>query len=95
MAEFVCHAVGTRGATVISVCAESAHTAESLARHAESCGATAVMAIPPISIAAGEEELLSYYRRIRGIDRHPRHCAGCQRLRSAPSGSWRTGRAAR
>jgi 4-hydroxy-tetrahydrodipicolinate synthase len=64
MAEFVCRAVGTRGATVISVGAESSHTAESLARHAESCGATAVMAIPPISIAAGEEELLQYYRRL-------------------------------
>jgi 4-hydroxy-tetrahydrodipicolinate synthase len=49
---------------VISVGAESSHTAESLARHAESCGATAVMAIPPISIAAGEEELLQYYRRL-------------------------------
>ena len=64
MAEFVCRAVGTRGRTVISVGAESAHTAEGLARHAESCGATAVMAIPPISIAAGEEELLQYYRRL-------------------------------
>ena len=56
--------MGTRGATVISVGAESSHTAEGLARHAQSCGATAVMAIPPISIAAGEEELLKSYRRL-------------------------------
>lgn len=57
-----------RGAVVISVGAESTFVAESLARHAESVGATAVMAIPPVSVAVGEDELLRYYEAIlRGI----------------------------
>jgi 4-hydroxy-tetrahydrodipicolinate synthase len=71
MAEFVCRAVGSRAAKIISVGAESAHTAESLARHAEACGASAVMAIPPVSIALGEKELLGYYRRIVASMRIP------------------------
>ena len=66
VAEFVCRTLGASGTIVISVGAESAHTAERLARHAESCGATAVMAIPPISIAISDQGLLHYYRRIVG-----------------------------
>jgi 4-hydroxy-tetrahydrodipicolinate synthase len=38
--------------------------AEWHAVHAEEAGADAVMAIPPVSVALGEEELLRYYRRI-------------------------------
>ncbi len=64
MAEFVRGAVGGRGAVVVSVGAESSHAATTLARHAESCGATGVMAAPPISTAIGHDELLGYYRRI-------------------------------
>jgi 4-hydroxy-tetrahydrodipicolinate synthase len=64
MAEFVCRAVADRGAVVISVGAESSVTATMLAKHAESCGATAVMAIPPISIAISHDELRGYFRRI-------------------------------
>lgn len=64
MAEHVCQTVGARGAVVISVGAESAHTAVALAQHAEACGATAVMAIPPVSIALDQAELVGYYRRI-------------------------------
>lgn len=53
-----------RGVVVISVGAESGHTAECYARHAESVGADALMAVPPISTALGEQELLAYYKRI-------------------------------
>ena len=49
---------------MISVGAESSHTAVGYARHAEQTGAAAVMAVPPIAVAAGEEQLLDYYRRI-------------------------------
>jgi 4-hydroxy-tetrahydrodipicolinate synthase len=64
MAERVCRWSAGRGSVVISVGAESAFAAERFARHAEESGATAVMAIPPVSVAAGVEELLRYYRRI-------------------------------
>jgi 4-hydroxy-tetrahydrodipicolinate synthase len=58
-----------RGVVVVSVGAESSHTAVEYARHAESVGASAVMAVPPISVALGEEQLLEYYRRIlRAVD---------------------------
>jgi dihydrodipicolinate synthase/N-acetylneuraminate lyase len=53
-----------RGVVVISVGAESSKVAERYARHAESVGADAVMAIPPVSIGIGESELLAYYTRI-------------------------------
>lgn len=52
------------GAAIVSVGAESSRAAERHARHAEDCGATAVMAIPPISIVVDESELANYYRRL-------------------------------
>ncbi len=64
LAEQACRFAGTRGATVISVGAESTHTAERLARHAADCGAAAIMAIPPVSIGVGEDEQLRYYERL-------------------------------
>lgn len=64
VASRVCKFAEGRGATVISVGAESTYVAERLARHAEASGATAVMAIPPIAVALGEDELLRYYERI-------------------------------
>jgi dihydrodipicolinate synthase/N-acetylneuraminate lyase len=60
----VCRMASGRGAAVISVGAESSVLAEWHAVHAEEAGADAVMAIPPVSVALGEEELLRYYRRI-------------------------------
>ena len=51
LAEFVCRAGRDRGVVVISVGAESGHTAERFARQAEAVGADALMAIPPVSIA--------------------------------------------
>ncbi len=59
-----CELAGGRGPVIISVGAESSHTAEGFARHAESCGAEALMAIPPVATGAGEEELEEYYRRV-------------------------------
>jgi 4-hydroxy-tetrahydrodipicolinate synthase len=64
LAELACRHGRSRGAVVISVGAESSKSAESYARHAEASGASAVMAIPPVSVAVGEDELLRYYERI-------------------------------
>ena len=64
LAEAACRFGNGRGAVVISVGAESSKVAERYARHAETVGADAVMAIPPVSIGIGEGELLAYYRRI-------------------------------
>jgi 4-hydroxy-tetrahydrodipicolinate synthase len=67
MAERVCRCGGARGAVVVSAGAESSHTAEHYARHAEASGADAVMAVPPISVALSEAELFEYYRRILAV----------------------------
>lgn len=64
LAAAACRSGRERGAVVISVGAESSAVAERYARHAERAGADAVMAIPPVSIAIGENELLAYYTRI-------------------------------
>ena len=63
-AALICEFGRERGVVVISVGAESSHTAERYARHAESCGADALMAIPPVSVGVGEGELLRYYERL-------------------------------
>lgn len=52
------------GRAIVSVGAESTRLAEEYARHAEGCGAAALMAVPPISVAAGEDELAAYFGRI-------------------------------
>lgn len=64
LARQACHLAEGKGAAIISVGAESSRVAERHARHAENCGATAVMAIPPVSIAIEEHELSDYYRRL-------------------------------
>lgn len=64
LAELACKFGGSRGTVIISVGAESAKVAEEYARHAEASGASAVMAIPPVSIAVSESERLKYYYRI-------------------------------
>jgi dihydrodipicolinate synthase/N-acetylneuraminate lyase len=64
LAECVCRLARGRGAVVISVGAESAHSAEQFARHAQDVGADAVMAVPPLAVALGDEALFGYYRRI-------------------------------
>lgn len=49
---------------ILSVGAESTPVAVENAKHAQGCGAHAVMAIPPVSIGATEIELGSYYEQI-------------------------------
>jgi 4-hydroxy-tetrahydrodipicolinate synthase len=61
LAEWVCEMVGTRGVSVISVGAESIDEAVAYARHAESLGATAVMAIPPVATSLAAKETLRYF----------------------------------
>jgi dihydrodipicolinate synthase/N-acetylneuraminate lyase len=69
LANLACTFGKQRGAVVISVGAESSKLAERFARQAEQAGADAVMAIPPVSIAVGENELRKYFERIvRAID---------------------------
>lgn len=69
LAEAACRFGGRRGVVIISVGAESGHTAERYARHAQSVGASAVMAIPPVSVSVSEEQLKAYYERIiKAID---------------------------
>lgn len=64
LAEAACRFGNERGVVVISVGAESTYTAVDYARHAESVGADAVMAIPPVSAAVAEDELKRYYECI-------------------------------
>jgi 4-hydroxy-tetrahydrodipicolinate synthase len=64
LAELACCFCRERGAVVVSVGAESTFAAERYATHAEENGAAAVMAIPPVSIAVTESELMRYYQRI-------------------------------
>ena len=64
LASFVVRGVAGRGTTTISVGSESSHCACDFARHAESVGADALMAIPPLSVAAGDVELTAYYESI-------------------------------
>lgn len=53
-----------RGSVVISVGAESTFMATELARHAESVGADALMAIPPVATALDESQLRHYFEAI-------------------------------
>ncbi len=64
ISEFLVKAAKGRGSVVISVGAESTFGAVENARHAESVGATALMATPPLCTAAGENALTSYYGAI-------------------------------
>lgn len=71
LAEAACRFGRSRGVVIISVGAESNKLAERYAKHAEGSGADAVMAIPPVSVGIGEEELRSYYTRILQAVRIP------------------------
>ncbi len=64
LAAAACRLGTSHGSVIVSVGAESTYAAMDFARHAEQAGATAVMAIPPISVAAGDDELSEYYERI-------------------------------
>jgi dihydrodipicolinate synthase/N-acetylneuraminate lyase len=64
LAEAACRSAHGRGFVVISVGAESGKLAGEFARHAEQCGAHALMAIPPVCTALDECELYRYFVRI-------------------------------
>jgi 4-hydroxy-tetrahydrodipicolinate synthase len=61
VAALTCELARGRGATVISVGAESTQVAIRHARHAQDCGATAVMATPPGLHRVGDDALLRYF----------------------------------
>ena len=60
----VCQAVNGRGFVVISVGAESIAEACEFAQHAESLGANAVMAIPPVATALSSAATADYFASI-------------------------------
>ena len=64
LARLSCELGLTHGPVIVSVGAESTSVAVGFARHAEEVGASAVMAIPPTSVGAGEAELSVYYRAL-------------------------------
>ncbi len=64
LAKNACHFARDRGPVIVSVGSESSIVSERLAQHAQHCGAAAVMAIPPITIAADGPVLKRYYQRI-------------------------------
>ena len=64
LSERTCQIVNGRGAVVLSVGGESTEIAQENATHAEQAGATALMAIPPVSIGASEDQLVRYYAGI-------------------------------
>lgn len=69
LAAAACRFAAGRGPVIISVGAESSAVALRHARHAQACGATAVMAIPPVGTSCDECQLIEYFRRIlSGID---------------------------
>jgi 2-keto-3-deoxy-L-arabinonate dehydratase len=64
LASLVCQAAAGRGFCVISVGAESVVEAVELAQHAECNGASAVMAIPPVSASLGSAATGDYFAKI-------------------------------
>lgn len=66
LAEQVCQGVRERGFVVISVGAESTAEACELAQHAQSHGADAVMAIPPIATKLSSPASRDYFAAIAG-----------------------------
>lgn len=64
LARLTCELGLRHGPVVVSVGAESTSVATGFAHHAADVGATAVMAIPPTSVSASEDELYGYYRAL-------------------------------
>ena len=61
VADTLCECVGDRGVCVISCGAESTYAAVEFARHAQAVGASAVMAIPPVTADVLADELSRYF----------------------------------
>lgn len=62
LAKAACEIGLSHGPVIVSVGAESTKVAVEYALHAESVGASALMAIPPTTVASLEDELADYYR---------------------------------
>lgn len=66
LATLVCKLTQGRGFSVISVGAQSTAEAVNLAQHAECCGASAVMAAPPVKSSLGSEDTRRFFASIAG-----------------------------
>ena len=64
LSSLVCQAAEGRGFTVVSVGAESVAEAVEFAKHAEGIGASAVMAIPPVTASLGSVATEDYFAKI-------------------------------
>jgi 2-keto-3-deoxy-L-arabinonate dehydratase len=64
LAQAACESSHGRGFTVISVGAESTRQAVDFAKQAESVGADALMAIPPVTTALYDDQLHGYFSQI-------------------------------
>jgi 4-hydroxy-tetrahydrodipicolinate synthase len=64
LVSLVCSAADGLGPVVASVGAESTTIAVRLACHAQSAGASALMAIPPLSVALSDDRLVGYFDAI-------------------------------
>ena len=64
LASLVCKAAEGRGFVVISVGAESAAESVEFAQHAEGLGASAVMAIPPVTSSLGSAATGDFFAKI-------------------------------
>lgn len=64
LTRLTCRLNDGRGAAIISVGAESTPVAVRHAKVAADAGADAVMAIPPTTVACGDDELLAYYEAL-------------------------------
>ena len=66
LATLVCTEAAARGPAIVSVGAETTRLAVAFAEQAQSAGAAAVMAIPPLSVQSLDRELEYYYEAILG-----------------------------
>lgn len=64
LAEMACEIGLVNGPVIISVGAESTKVAVDYARHAQSVGASAIMAIPPTTVPCLDDQLADYYRAL-------------------------------
>ena len=71
LAEAACEIGLAYGPVIISVGAESTKVAVDYARHAESIGASALMAIPPTTVPSLGDELAAYYRGLLDVTSVP------------------------
>lgn len=71
LAEMACEIGLAHGPVIVSVGAESTKVAIDFALHAQSVGASALMAIPPTTVSSLEDQLVDYYRGLLGATEVP------------------------